>query len=173
MSDEQETPLEDPSEGRQRRRIVGAWIVIALLGAVALLVLVLMQRSCDAEPLGEPPATSAVPSASLPPAEPPSDTTDDLIFPEGAANDDELGEFNTSAGTNRVQVDPNETGTVPDVMGLSRSAARAKVEAAGFRYFEIERPAPATYQKIWDQEPDGGDTAEIGSDVYCLYGIGE
>jgi beta-lactam-binding protein with PASTA domain len=63
---------------------------------------------------------------------------------------------------------------VPDVIGMSRSNARAHVQAAGLRYYEIPRPDsdnPAPRGKIYDQQPHAGELIDAGADVYVLYGV--
>jgi penicillin-binding protein 1A len=62
--------------------------------------------------------------------------------------------------------------TIPNVIGLSESAAVSKLKAAGFQVAVVKKwechPAPscgAEPGKVWQQNPPGGVTAETGSTV--------
>lgn len=62
--------------------------------------------------------------------------------------------------------EPEETGTVPDVTGMSFAAARSKLESAGFF---MRAAGAATYlgssSKAQGQSVAGGETAAIGTIV--------
>ena len=65
----------------------------------------------------------------------------------------------------------DDTATVPDVLGLSESAARERLEGSGFKVeviYEAEsskRDAKRRKGKVWGQKPGGGSEVERGSTV--------
>lgn len=66
---------------------------------------------------------------------------------------------------------PAKSITVPDVDGLSRSAAQKRIEAAGLSYYEIPRPEPGSINRVFDQWPKAGERLEPGGEVQVLYGV--
>lgn len=162
-------PVDGPRGPGRQTRVVAAWIVIALLAALALCVLVLMQRSCAGPVLtGGPTEESATvtPSQVTSDQDLMSEETSEPLLPE----DQDFGQFNTSHGGDQNQLPGTRDVIVPDVNGLTRSSARAKVEAAGLRYYEIPRPT-GPYMKTWGQFPKAGAVVDSGSQVTVLYGI--
>ena len=66
---------------------------------------------------------------------------------------------------------PERTTTVPDVMGLSESAASDRIRGAELEPFPMYRPAPAPVGVVSDQWPSKGDTVPVGEQVYFVIGI--
>jgi beta-lactam-binding protein with PASTA domain len=66
---------------------------------------------------------------------------------------------------------PQGTVRVPDVLGMSVSAAKSRIRAAGLTPNAIPRPRPDSVGRIWDQYPLAGNRAPEGSEVTLLYGM--
>ena len=56
-------------------------------------------------------------------------------------------------------------GTVPDVVGLTRGAAESELRGNGFQVETILQPGPGGKNRVWRQSPNGGSTANEGSEV--------
>lgn len=66
---------------------------------------------------------------------------------------------------------PPAAATVPDVVGLTESAARARAEAAGLELWVIPRLSPpATLDRVWQQWPVPGTRVEASSRVNAIIG---
>jgi serine/threonine-protein kinase len=66
---------------------------------------------------------------------------------------------------------PNGSTGVPDVSGLSRTDAESKISAAGFAYYEVQRPDEKHVNGVIDQWPKPGTKLVDGGEVMVLYGI--
>lgn len=137
-----------------------AWIVVAV---VAIVLLALLLSRCQVQPIQT--TTKKAPVAA--------GTTKSLPATEAPASElvtrTDGGTFNgASAGGTKNQL-PNSKVTVPDVVGLSLTAARSKVEARGLRFYPIPRPMGSKNQ-VWQQNPAPGTVVDGGSDVQVLYG---
>ena len=63
--------------------------------------------------------------------------------------------------------------TVPDVNGLSRSAAGSRLRDVGLEPFVLERPPPAPQTVASDQWPRPGTIVDSGTRVYFVFGIND
>ena len=66
---------------------------------------------------------------------------------------------------------PDQAVTVPDVMGLSDSAASSRIQGSGLTPFALYRPAPAPVGVVSDQWPGAGSSLPEGEQVYYVIGI--
>jgi serine/threonine-protein kinase len=63
---------------------------------------------------------------------------------------------------------PNDTAVVPDLMGMSRTAAMAAIEARGFVARATYQPYGSKYDHVYQQYPEAGVNAATGSTVFVL-----
>lgn len=63
---------------------------------------------------------------------------------------------------------PNDTAVVPDLMGMSRTAAMAAIEARGFVARATYQPYGSSYDHVYQQYPAAGTNAAVGSTVFVL-----
>jgi beta-lactam-binding protein with PASTA domain len=66
---------------------------------------------------------------------------------------------------------PKGSVRVPNVLGMSVSAAKSRISSAGLRPNAIPRPRPDSIGRIWDQYPPAGASAVEDSEVTLLYGM--
>lgn len=149
-----------PTAARLLSLIIVAALAVAALG---------LSGCCESGPPKTPYPQGSVPNT---PSVEPSDEDSITTGMEGEGEDFDFGTFNqdTAGGTKTQLPGPVET-TVPNVVGMSLSAAESKAEAAGLRLVKIPRPLASTwYNKVFQQNPKAGETAYTGEDLWVTYG---
>jgi hypothetical protein len=151
--------------GRARLAAVSALLLIMAVAAA-------LSGCCEIAPIPKS-GVSVENTIVIPSGEPTFSAEGTVTTPESDGDgieSQDFGNFNTaSAGGTKEQLPGPSKATVPNVVGLSLSAAKSRIQAAGFRYFAIQRP-DLPKGTVYEQWPRAGTVQDTGLDVQVVHG---